>query len=283
VALLRVFHVSAHYGSHQVLHDVSFELPMGEALCVLGPNGCGKTTLLRAIAALIPFQGEITLNGVPIRSMTRLRIASHIAMMCQAPKVYFAYSVYDTVMLGRYRHLRQSLLGRPSAKDRECVERCLEATGISALRNKRIDQLSGGQLQRVFLAQTLAQDPDVILLDEPMNHLDMKHQVELVDYLKAWAKSQGRAIIGVFHDINLALRLSDSVLFLKDGRVAARGRFHAIATPAFLKEIYGLDVVAYMLESFGKWAAFRKTNPLEGGTTRGASIPEPVPSLSLSD
>ena len=260
MSLLSISHVSASYGDCQVLHDISFDLPMGRSLCILGPNGCGKTTLLRAIASLIPFKGSITLGGVPLSSMKRLEIASRVAVMSQITKIYFSYSVYETVMLGRYQHIRRSLFGRPAAEDREYVEHCLKTTGLSDIRDKQIDELSGGQLQRVFLARTLAQEPQIILLDEPTNHLDLKHQVELVNYLKEWAKSDSHAIIGVFHDINLALRLSENMLFIKDGKIAGRGLFHEIVNDRFLQDVYGIDVVGYMNESFEKWAAFGKTD-----------------------
>ena len=179
--MLELKNVCAGYDGVDVLHDVSCAFPPGSCWCVLGSNGCGKTTLLRAMAGLIPHRGQVLLDGREIDGMKRRDLAGKIAVMSQVNTVYFPYSVYDTVMLGRYQHIRASLFGGPSQEDRAVVERCLTFTGLSDLRRRHLDELSGGQRQRVFLAQTLAQDPETILLDEPTNHLDIKHQVELVD------------------------------------------------------------------------------------------------------
>ncbi len=167
-----------------MLHGIShtFEARGGD-YCLLGPNGCGKTTLARAMAALIDYQGQIELDGRSIRKMKRREIAGRIAVMSQVTQIYFPFTVYETVMLGRYQHMSRRVLGNPAAEDREMVERCLESVRLSDLRDRQIDELSGGQRQRVFLAQTLAQDPEIILLDEPTNHLDVRHQLELIDYL----------------------------------------------------------------------------------------------------
>lgn len=255
--MLHLQHVSAGYGGPDVVRDVSFDVPDGENLCILGPNGCGKTTLLRAIAALLPSRGDIEIDGRSIRRMKRREIAANIAVMSQISGIYFSYTVYDTVMLGRYQHMRRGLLSTPAQEDKACVEDCLAATGLIDLRDRQIDELSGGQLQRVFLARTLAQQPRIILLDEPTNHLDLKHQTELVEYLRAWSQKEGHTVVGVLHDINLALRLSDRVLFMKDGEVASAGKATEVISPAFLQHVYGMDVAAYMRESLRKWEEFQ--------------------------
>ena len=145
------------------------------------------------------------------------------------------------------------LFGQPSAEDREMVERCLQSVRLDGLRDRRIDELSGGQRQRVFLAQALAQDPEVILLDEPTNHLDVRHQVELIDYLHRWSADGRHSVIGVLHDINLALRLTENAVFMRDGRIERAGRFEQIADAAFLRDVYETDIAGYMRDSFEKW------------------------------
>lgn len=189
-----------------------------------GRTGCGKTTLLKAVAGLIPSRGEIRLDGQDLRRMKRRDIAAKIAVMSQTSGIYFSYTVRETVMLGRYQHMKRGLFTAATAADREVVDQCLAATGLADLQERQIDTLSGGQLQRVFLARTLAQQPQIILLDEPTNHLDLKHQVELIDYLKKWSQTAGHAVVGVLHDVNLALRLSEHLLFLRDGRTARHGQ-----------------------------------------------------------
>ena len=251
--MLHIKDLCAGYDSGDVLHSVTFDLPLGENLCILGPNGCGKTTLLKSIAGLLESRGELTLDGRPIRSMRRPEIASHMAVMSQMSTIYFSFSVYETVMMGRYQKLRRGIFSAPSSEDRRCVEKYLEATGLAELQERQISELSGGQLQRVFLARTLAQEPEIILLDEPTNHLDLKHQVELVTYLKEWSLENGRTVIGVLHDINLSLLLSERLLFLKDGRVAGMGTAGEILRRDFLRGVYDMGVAEYMLEALRKW------------------------------
>ena len=240
--MLHLNHICAGYGSGDVLHDIAFDLPLG--------HGCGKSTLLRVIAGLLESRGELTLDGKPVAAMRRTGIASHIAMMSQISTVYFSFTVYETVMMGRYQKLRRGLFVSPSQEDKRCVEQYLHATGLDTMRDRQISELSDGQLQR---ARTLAQEPEIILLDEPTNHLDLKHQTELVTYLKKWSEETGRTVIGVLHDINLSLLLSDQLLFLKNGAVAAMGSADAVLSREFLREIYDMDVVSYMLDSFTRW------------------------------
>ena len=243
--------VCAGYGAQEVVHDFSFSFEEGMNYCVMGPNGCGKTTLLRSVAGLIPHRGEIRVNGKEVARMKRRELAAHIAVMSQLHEVSFPYTVYDTVMMGRYRYA--SALIRPDGKDRESVERCLAVTGLTGLRDRPVDRLSGGQRQRVFLAHTLAQDPEIILLDEPTNHLDIRHQIELIDFLKRWSADGKHSVIGVFHDINLGLRFSENVLFMDDGRLLRHGQFSQVADRAFLTELFGIDIASYMTDTLEKW------------------------------
>ena len=251
--MLHLKNVCAGYGNGDILHDITFDLPLGQNLCILGPNGCGKSTLLRAISGLLDSRGELTLDGKSVSAMRRPEIASHMAMMSQMSTVYFSLTVYETVMMGRYQKLRRGLFASPSKEDKQRVEQYLRATGLEKLRDRQISELSGGQLQRVFLARTLAQEPEIILLDEPTNHLDLKHQTELVTYLKNWSQEKERTVIGVLHDINLSLMLSDQLLFLKDGAVAGIGPANVVLTRAFLREVYDMDVASYMMDSLKRW------------------------------
>lgn len=255
--LLNLKNVSAGYNGQNVLHEISFGFEHGQNYCILGPNGCGKTTLIRAIAGLIESTGEIEIEGSSIRKMKRRDIAAQIAVMSQVTNVYFPFTVYDTVMLGRYQHMSGRMFARPAAEDREMVEECLRSVRLENLRDRRIDELSGGQRQRVFLAQALAQNPRLILLDEPTNHLDIRHQVELIDYLHKWSADGKHAVIGVFHDINLALRLTDNVVFMKEGHIVGSGVFDQIADTQFLNHIYETNIVAYMMDSLEKWRKIR--------------------------
>ena len=251
--MLTLQNVFAGYGAGDVVKNISLNVKAGENLSIIGPNGCGKTTLLKAIANLLPFRGDIAFDGRSIRKMKHKEIALKIAMLSQISGIYFSYTVFDAVMMGRYLHIKDRLLGLPSDHDKKQVMDCLAAVGLSGEKDKEITKLSGGQLQRVFLARTLAQEPEIILLDEPTNHLDLKNQIELVEYLKHWAANGRRAVIGVMHDINLAMRLSDNLLIMKDGGIQAYGKVNQTVSGEILKKTYEIDVALYMRESLKIW------------------------------
>ena len=250
--MLEAAHITCGYGAEPVVKDVSFALGEGERLSILGPNGCGKTTLLRALAGLLPYEGTVTVCGGDAAKLSRRELSRRVALMSQSAPVYFAYTVYETVAMGRYARRQGGLLDRADPADEAAVRESLERTGLWPLRDRLITELSGGQLQRVFLARTFAQDPAVILLDEPTSHLDLKYQVELIESLKEWTARPGRAAVGVFHDVNLALDFADAALLMADGTVRSLGPAGAV-DPALLSEIYGMDVPRYMRAALGRW------------------------------
>jgi iron complex transport system ATP-binding protein len=251
--MLEVKNVSAGYGGEPVVRDISFSLDKNENICIIGPNGCGKTTLLKAIAGILPYSGSVELDGAPLRKMRVRDITKKIAMLSQISGIYFSYSVFETVMMGRYLHMRERFFGSPSERDREFVSECLRAVDLTEVAEKEISALSGGQLQRVFFARTLAQEPEVILLDEPTNHLDIKYQIELIEYLREWSREGGHRAVGVLHDINLAMRLSENMLIMKDGMVVAEGRAGERINAGMLRDVYGVDVVGFMKQSLRRW------------------------------
>ena len=250
--MLRVEHLSCGYGGPPVIRDVSFQLEESGRLCVLGPNGCGKTTLLRALAGLLPCEGAIELEGTDLRRLPVRRRAKKLALMSQLSPAFFDYTVYETVMLGRYAHQRGGLLAGESAADRTVVEESLRRTDTWELRDRPVTQLSGGQLQRVFLARVFAQEPQVILLDEPTNHLDLRCQVELIDSLRQWSAAGGRCVVGVLHDVNLALSFADTVLLLDRGGVLAYRRLERFDL-GLLDRLYGMDVRGHMKAALRQW------------------------------
>ena len=211
------------------------------------------TTLLRAIAGILPFRGEIQVGGEDIRGLPPRRLAAKVAMLSQISGAYFSYSIYETVMMGRYAHTKSTLLGLQTGEDKEVTADCLKTVGLWEERERPITELSGGQLQRVFLARTLAQQPQLLLLDEPTNHLDLKHQAELVDYLGNWVAGGERAVVGVFHDINLALRLGGRLVVMDAGRVAATGSPQEIIGTPLLEQVYRMDVAGYMKQALEFW------------------------------
>lgn len=252
--MLRVENVSCSYDKFKVLHEVSFDLPENEIMCIIGPNGCGKTTLLKAIAGLLPYQGSITFYNQEIKNLRRKDLAQNIAFMSQISETYFDYTIYQTVMLGRYLHGSKGLLPSTTKADEHAVEKVLKEVELWEEKHKLITQLSGGQLQRVFLARTFVQEPKLILLDEPTNHLDLKYQLELMERLRNWSKEPGRGVIGVFHDLNLAMQFAESVVLLSEGRVAMAGQACRVLQDSILTKVFGVDVLNYMQNSLNKWS-----------------------------
>ena len=250
--MLRVEHLTCGYGGPPVVKDVSFRVREGEKLCILGPNGCGKTTLLRSLAGLLPCEGTVEMEGSDLRRLPARQRAQKLALMSQLAPATFDYTVYETVMLGRYAHQRGGLLSGESEADRKAVEESMDLTGTWELRDRLVTELSGGQLQRVFLARTFAQEPQAILLDEPTNHLDLRYQVELIDSLRLWADRPGRCVVGVLHYINLALAFADTVLLLDRGSVLAYERMENFDL-SLLDSLYGMDVRGHMKTTLQRW------------------------------
>jgi len=227
------------------ISDVNLTIKKGESVSILGSNGSGKTTLLKAMIGIIPYEGDVIINGKNLKDMPRKEVASNIAFMTQLSQVYFSYTVMETVLLGRYLHIPH-FFGKPTARDREVSFEALKKVGMAELKDRQIGSLSGGELQRVFLARTFAQEADILLLDEPTNHLDLKVVSELSEYLLEWSKEEGHTLIGVYHDITLALSLSDRGIFIKNGRVIGDERTESILKSDVVKDTYDFDVYNYL-------------------------------------
>jgi len=250
--MLEVKNLCAGYNGVDVIRNLSFTVNKGESLCVLGPNGCGKSTLLKSIARIIDYRGMVTLEGRSIASFSRKELAKNIALLGQSAQVFFPYTVYETVSMGRYAY-SEGFLKDISAEDEAIIEDVIRKLDIWDIKERMIDELSGGQLQRVFLARTLAQNPEVILLDEPTNHLDLKYQIELLGLLKAYVRKNSKTLIGVFHDLNLARYFGDSAILMNDGTLAACGTIKETLKSETMRAVYGIDIRAFMLESLEKW------------------------------
>lgn len=250
--MLEVKNLYCGYNGVDIIKDVSFRVDRGENICIVGPNGCGKSTLLKAISNLIPFKGSVLLDGNDTKSLKRKDLAIKIALMTQSSNILFPYSIYDTVALGRYAHLN-GVFSRLNKKDEEIINNSLDKVGLLDIKDKLINELSGGQLQRVFLARAFAQDPDVILLDEPTNHLDLRYQIEMLDYLKVWAKENNKIVVAVLHDLNLVQNFGDKVLMLKDGVIKNNGNTREVLNGSDLEEVYGIDIKAFMIKTLEKW------------------------------
>lgn len=250
--MLNIEGLSCGYDNIDVIKNVTFKVEKGNNFCIVGPNGCGKSTLLKSIANLIDYKGNITLDSKEIRKFNRKELATKIAFMSQSSNIYFSYTVFETVLLGRYAHIN-GVFAKPSNKDEEMVLKCLKNVGILDLKDKLITELSGGQLQRVYLARAFAQDPEVILLDEPTNHLDLKCQIQILKYLKKWTEEENKIVVAVLHDLNLVQNFGEKVLLLNKGQIIKEGTPKEVFTGKELKEVYKIDVKEFMINALEKW------------------------------
>ena len=251
--MLEVKNIYCGYNNVNIINNVSFNVQRGEFFCIVGPNGCGKSTLLKAISNIIDYKGSVRLENEDIKKFNRKTLATKLAFMTQNSNIFFPYTIYDTVALGRYAHLK-GVFSRLSKKDNEIIEESLKAVGIFDIKDKYINELSGGQLQRVFLARAFAQSPEVILLDEPTNHLDLRYQIEILEYLKVWAKENNKIVIAVLHDLNLVQNFGDRVLMLDSGKLKGIGETKEVLNDNDLEDVYGINIKKFMLNTLKKWS-----------------------------
>ncbi|MGX7030172.1 ABC transporter ATP-binding protein [Vagococcus zengguangii] len=256
--MIDIQQVSVQYGQHQVLHNVSLQLADNEMLCVLGPNGSGKSTLLKTILNVVPFSGDVLINGQSVKKYSRKTLAKEVALLSQHQHVQAGYSVKDIVMMGCFARQKTGLFTSYKKEDVAYVENILADLGLWELKDQEVLKLSGGQKQLVFLAKTMAQAPNLLLLDEPSNHLDIKYQLQMIAFLKKWQVQHQSQIIGVFHDVNLALNLSDNLLMMKQGEIVVKGNFSEIGTQNNFQTLYDTELVEYYLASLEKWQQLLK-------------------------
>lgn len=242
--------VSINYGPKTVVEDLWLSIPRHALTVLVGPNGSGKSTLLKALAgAISPEKGSILLDGKALSSMSPKQIAKNIAMLAQGPSAPEGLSVGDLVRQGRYPH--RGLFSRWSDVDAAACAKALELTGLVEMAERPLDSLSGGQKQRAWIALTLAQQTDVLLLDEPTTFLDIAHQFDILNLLKSLVTGQGATVVAVLHDINQAARYADHLIFMKNGQVVARGNAADTATPDVIEGVFGVPASII-------------TNPLDG-------------------
>ena len=234
--MISIDQVSKSYGSSLVLDDITVDLPAGGVTCLIGPNGAGKSTLLSIIARLLGADaGTVTVGGLDVSRTDTRELARTMAVLRQDNQLTVRLTVRDLVSFGRFPHNG----GRPTEADHRAVEKAIEWMDLEALATRRLDQMSGGQRQRAFVAMVLAQDTPYVLLDEPLNNLDMTHATQMMRRLRAAADELGRTVVLVLHDVNYASVWADSILALRHGRVAAHGTPAQIMTTPVLEQIYG--------------------------------------------
>lgn len=227
------------YGGTNVLSGVDFTVPNGAMTVLVGPNGCGKSTLLKTLARILtPSEGEVRLDGEPIRSIATRDVARRLALLPQGPVAPEGLTVRELVAQGRYPH--QSFLRQWSAADTRAVDQALVLTALHDLADRPVQSLSGGQRQRAWIAMVLAQETDLILLDEPTTFLDLKVQVDVMSCLSAIARA-GKTLVVVLHELNIAAAFADHLVMMRAGRIMAQGVPGEVMTPDTLRAVFDLD------------------------------------------
>jgi iron complex transport system ATP-binding protein len=233
---LRADRLTLAYDQREVVRQLDLEVPRGRITAVVGANGSGKSTLLRALARLMkPAAGTVLLDGRSIAELPTKEVAKRLGLLPQSPVAPDGLVVEDLVARGRYPH--QRLFRQWSAEDEEAVEAALAATGTGDIRERPLDELSGGQRQRAWIAMTLAQRTEILLLDEPTTFLDLAHQVEVLDLLA----ELDRTVVMVLHDVNQACRYADHLVALHDGRIHAAGPPSAVVDAELVQQVFGLS------------------------------------------
>ncbi|WP_407838562.1 ABC transporter ATP-binding protein [Streptomyces sp. DSM 116496] len=230
------------YEDRVVVEDLDLAVPDGKVTVIVGPNACGKSTTLRALGRLLrPRSGSVVLDGEALSSLPTRRIAQAVGLLPQSPSAPEAITVADLVARGRQPH--QHWWQQWSEADERAVVDAMARTSVSDLADRPVDALSGGQRQRVWIAMALAQDTDILLLDEPTTFLDIAHQVEVLDLVRRLNHERGRTVVAVLHDLNQAARYADHLVAMKSGRVVAEGPPSAIVTADLVHEVFGLDSI----------------------------------------
>lgn len=241
-AVLAARELRAGYGGAPIVDGLDLEVPRGAFTMIVGANGCGKSTLLRTLARLLqPTAGAVLLDGKDIHREPSREVARRLGLLPQSPQAPEGLSVRELVARGRYPH--QRLFRQWSPDDAAAVEDALAATGMTPLGDRLVDELSGGQRQRAWIAMVLAQDTELVLLDEPTTFLDLAHQVEVLELLDALVHEHGRTVVVVLHDLNQACRYADLLVALVDGRLHAAGPPAEIVDAAFVRAVFGLEAL----------------------------------------
>ena len=250
--MLKAENITVRYGEHTIVDNLSFHLEEEQWLMLAGPNGAGKSTLIETISQGVPYTGTLLLDGKDIRRCKAAQLARRIGVLSQKNTVGYGYTVEEVVALGRYAYTSGFL----SARDQDAqeqVDRALELTGLTSFRHASVLTLSGGELQRTFLAQVFAQNPQILILDEPANHLDLIYQKHIFSLIQEWVKQPGRAVLSVVHDLSLARKYGTHAVLMHHGKCMAQGKINEVLTPEKLQSVYDMDVYQWMRDLLQQW------------------------------
>jgi iron complex transport system ATP-binding protein len=242
--MLEIQNLTLAYGHTTVLHDLSFSVEKGEMLGLIGPNGSGKSTLIKAISNVIsPKSGNVLLKGMNITKIHRSELAKLMGVVPQTPILPSSFTAFEIVLMGRNPHM--SLLSYENEKDLEITYQAMERTSTLHFAERRIGELSGGEIQRIIISRVLAQQPETILLDEPTANLDISHQLDVLDLIKSLCTRNNLTVVITVHDLNLAAQYCDRLALIKNGKLHAIGTPQEVITPENIKDVYGAEDCVY--------------------------------------
>lgn len=250
--MLEVQNLTVTLGNCTIVEQVSFTVSPGQWLMLAGPNGAGKSTIVSAIAQGVPYSGHILFEGRDLAVCRAAERARCLGILSQNHSVSYSFTVEEVVRLGRYAY-SGGLFAPPPKEDDAMVHAALEATGMLPLAAQPVTTLSGGELQRTFLAQLFAQDPKLLILDEPTNHLDLVYQKQVFALIRDWMKKNGGAVISVVHDLSLAKAFGTDAILLERGHTVASGKAADVFTRPLLQQVYSIDVYDWMQQMLAQW------------------------------
>ncbi len=250
--MLKAKNIKSGYEKNVVLEKVSFEIQKNKIVSILGQNGCGKSTLLKVILNQIKYEGEVFIDDINLKTLSYKNRGQTIGAIMQNNVNQFPYTVFETALMGRFSYKENSLLSGYKKSDYKKVDDVLKLLDLYHLKDRLINSLSQGQLQRVFLARVFAQEPKIILLDEAVNHLDLKYQIETMEFIKKWVQEGDRYVISVLHDVNLAFNYSDEIILMKDKNILLHKDIKDFPKEK-LNEVYNTDIIPYLEKSAKLW------------------------------
>lgn len=268
---LKILDLACSYGATRVLDGLTFAFTRGSFTGIIGPNGSGKSTLLRSLSRILkPTSGAVLLEERDLYELNAREVAKKMSVVPQETAVSFSFTVEEIVMMGRSPHLGR--FQAESEKDYDLVHRVMDLTNTRHLAGRLITEISGGERQRVIVAKALAQEPEIILLDEPTSHLDINHQVEILNLLRRLNQEEHVTVVVVFHDLNLASQYCDSLLLMQNGRIYVMGKPDEVLTVDNIKEVYGTSVLIRKHPVTGRPAVMLLARGLPGDLAQGKRV-----------
>ena len=246
-AIIKAQNISVSINEKEIVHGISLDIPEGKVTAIIGPNGCGKSTTLKALSRILPYKGSVTFKGQEMSTLSQREFAKCLAILTQSPQAPSDLTVNDLVEMGRFPH--RGFLGRAGKDDKEHVEWALEQTGVKEMRYRLLNTLSGGERQRAWIAMALAQRPEVLLLDEPTTYLDICHQLEIMQLIGRLNQELGLTVVMVVHDLNHAIMYADHVVVVKAGKLVTSGAPREIITADLLADVFRVKADEFTLSN----------------------------------